>query len=74
MPAPSAAVRWSARSAAQRLAELGALRDGVAAGEATDRLWFYLGNAAYFSLTEDNNWPLDKAEAWLYESLRTALL
>jgi hypothetical protein len=50
------------------------LRDGVAAGEATDRLWFYLGNAAYFSLTEDNNWPLDKAEAWLYESLRTALL
>jgi hypothetical protein len=37
-------------------------------------LWFYLGNAAYVSLTDDNGWSLDRAEAWLADSLQAALL
>jgi AcrR family transcriptional regulator len=69
-----ASLRGGLARAAQRLAELGALAEGIDTTEATDRLWFYLGNGAYFTLTGDNRWPLDKAEAWLRESLRTALL
>lgn len=59
---------------ARRLAELGALREGTGVEEAADTLWFYLGNGAYFTLTDDNGWPLDKVEAWLYNALHTALL
>jgi len=59
---------------ADRLSELGALRAGMDAGEATDVLWFYLSNAAYFSLTDDNGWSLDRAETWLADSLQPALL
>jgi AcrR family transcriptional regulator len=69
-----AALRGGLQRAAKRLAELGALRPGIDESGAADRLWFYLGNAAYFALTDDNHWPLDKAEQWLYESLRAALL
>ena len=58
---------------AEKLSELGALREGIDTSEAVDILWFHLGNAAYFTLTEDNHWSLDKAENWLYESLRRAL-
>jgi AcrR family transcriptional regulator len=68
-----ASLRIGLNLTAQRLAELGALRDQIDAGSATDTLWFYLGNRAYFTLTDDNHWSLDKAEAWLLESLRTAL-
>ncbi len=69
-----ASLRAGLNLTAQRLAELGALRDRVDVESATDTLWFYLGNRAYFTLTDDNHWSLDKAEAWLLESLRTALL
>ena len=67
-------LRGALARTARRLADLGALRDGIDVAAATDRLWFYLDNSAYFTLTDDNGWPLDKAEAWLYESLRAALL
>jgi len=60
--------------AAARLAELGALRAELDAQKATDLLWFYLNNSAYFSLIDDNGWTLDQAEAWLGDSLRRALL
>lgn len=60
------------RYVAQRLADLGALTGTV--DDAVDVLWFHLGNAAYFTLTEDNGWSLDRAESWLFESLRRALL
>jgi AcrR family transcriptional regulator len=69
-----ASLRTGLHLTAQRLADLKALRDGVDAESATDTLWFYLSNGAYFTLTDDNHWSLDKAEKWLLESLRTAIL
>jgi AcrR family transcriptional regulator len=69
-----ASLRAGLNLTARRLAELNALRDGVDVESATDTLWFYLSNGAYFALTGDNHWSLDKAEVWLLESLRTALL
>lgn len=69
-----ASLRDGLTRTARRLAELGALRAGIDVPEATATLWFYLNNSAYFTVTDDNGWPLDKAEQWLRESLRTALL
>ncbi|WP_405499242.1 TetR/AcrR family transcriptional regulator [Streptomyces niveus] len=69
-----ASLRDGLARTAQRLAELGALRNEIDVREAADTLWFYLGNGAYFTLTDDNDWPLNKAEQWLHTSLRTALL
>ena len=69
-----ASLRGGLNRAARRLSELDSLRDGIDVRQATDTLWFYLGNNAYFTLTDDNEWSLDKAEQWLHESLRTALL
>jgi AcrR family transcriptional regulator len=62
-----------ARTAA-RLDALGRLRADVDVDHATDVLWFHLGNSAYFTLTLDNGWSLDRAEGWLLDSLRRALL
>jgi AcrR family transcriptional regulator len=58
---------------AQRLSELGALREGIETEDAVEILWFFLSNSAYFTLVDDNEWSLDKAQAWLRENLRTAL-
>ena len=58
--------------AARRLESLGALR--ITVDEATDVLYFYLGNASYVTLTGDNGWSLDHAERWLLSALRKALL
>ena len=58
---------------AQRLSDLGALREGIETEDAVDLLWFFLGNSAYFTLVDDNEWSLDKAQAWLLENLRKAL-
>jgi AcrR family transcriptional regulator len=60
--------------AAQRLADLGALRDGLGAREATDILWFYFGFAGLDTLINDNGWDHDRAETWLAEQARKALL
>ena len=60
--------------AAQRLAELGALRDGLGAREATDILWFYFGFAGLDTLINDNGWDYDRAETWLTQQARGALL
>ena len=54
--------------AAQRFADLGALRDGLTAEEASDILWFYFGYAGYFTLVDDNGWSYSKAEEWLREA------
>jgi AcrR family transcriptional regulator len=67
-----ASQRASLASAARRLESLGALRMGVP--EATDVLFYYLGNASYFTLTGDNGWTLECAERWLLEAVRRALL
>lgn len=60
--------------AARRLADLGALRDGIDADEALDILWFYLGYAGFFTLVDDNKWSYTKAEEWLCAAVRQALL
>ncbi|WP_033337784.1 TetR/AcrR family transcriptional regulator [Catenuloplanes japonicus] len=64
--------RAALTSAARRLETLGALRVDVR--EATDVLFYYLGNASYFTLTGDNGWSLEDAERWLLGALRRALL
>ncbi len=68
-----ASLRTGLELTARRLAELNALRDGIDVEAATDTLWFYLCNGAYFTLTDANHWSLDRAEEWLFEALRTAL-
>ncbi len=67
-------LRSGLRLAAERLAALGALRDGLDAAEAADVLWLYLCNAAYFVRGDDLGWPLDKSEAWLNAVLPRELL
>jgi AcrR family transcriptional regulator len=69
-----AGLRNGMRLTAERLAALGALRDGVDAAEAADILWLHLCNAAYFIRTDDLGWSLDKSEAWLNAVLPRELL
>lgn len=59
---------------AHRLADLGALREDVNPDDARDILWFYLGYAGFFTLVDDNGWSYEKAEKWLYNTVRDALL
>jgi AcrR family transcriptional regulator len=59
---------------AGRLADLGALREGMNADEATDILWFYLGYAGFFSLVDDNGWSYARAEKWLCAAVSQTLL
>jgi AcrR family transcriptional regulator len=59
---------------ADRLAEIGALREGVEVGTAVDVLWFYFGYHSYFTLVDDNKWSLTTAEDWLLGQARAALL
>jgi AcrR family transcriptional regulator len=67
-------LRGGLRLTAGRLAAMGALRDGLDAAQATDILWIYLCNAAYFIRTDDLGWPLEKSEAWLNAVLPRELL
>ncbi|WNV86373.1 TetR/AcrR family transcriptional regulator [Umezawaea sp. Da 62-37] len=60
--------------AAQRLADMGALRDDVDVPRATDLFWLHLCNTAYFVRTDDLGWSLDESETWLAEALPRALL
>ena len=62
------------RLTAQRLDELGALREGLTVARATDILWLNLCNAAYFIRTDDLGWSLDASEEWLNETLPPLLL
>jgi AcrR family transcriptional regulator len=59
---------------AKRLADLGALREGMSAKDATDLIWFYLGYAGFFTLVDDNRWSYAKAEQWLSASVEQAVL
>jgi hypothetical protein len=54
--------------------DLGALRPGIGAAEATDALWFYFGQNAWCSLVGERGWTFDRAEEWLRESARRDLL
>ncbi|HUN33613.1 MAG TPA: TetR family transcriptional regulator [Trebonia sp.] len=59
---------------AQRLADVRALKPDVSVATATDILWFYFGYSSYFTLTDENGWPLAKAEQWLLAQASSALL
>jgi AcrR family transcriptional regulator len=59
---------------AQRLANIGALKPDVGVPAATDILWFYFGYSSYFTLTNENGWPLTEAEKWLVTQASSALL
>jgi AcrR family transcriptional regulator len=59
---------------AARLAELGALKSGLGEQEALDILWFYFGGAGLETLVQENRWCYDRAESWLVEQARGALL
>jgi AcrR family transcriptional regulator len=58
---------------AERLRTVGGLHPDMTVAQATDRLWFYLGYAGYFTLVDDNGWTFDQAERWLVEQLSAAL-
>ncbi|MGH3211684.1 MAG: hypothetical protein ACRDNO_28390, partial [Trebonia sp.] len=57
-----------------RLADLGALRDGLDVTKATDMLWLYFGYAGLFAMHDDNGWSWDKAEVWLADQAIHAVL
>ncbi len=58
----------------QRLVSLKAVRRGIDANQAVDVLWFYFGYSGLFTLVDDNGWPYDRAEKWLRDEARRALL
>jgi CRP-like cAMP-binding protein len=58
---------------AERLHDLGRLRDGMTAHRASNVLWFYFGYGGFFTLI-DIGWTFDEAEEWLREQSATALL
>jgi AcrR family transcriptional regulator len=59
---------------AQRLADLGALHEGLDVNQAVDVLWFYFGYSALFTLHDENGWSYERAEQWLCDEARRALL
>lgn len=59
---------------AERIGELGGLRDGVDVSLAIDALWFYFGYSSYFTLHDDVGWTYERAEHWLAEQASRELL
>jgi AcrR family transcriptional regulator len=59
---------------AQRLADLGALRDRLDVKQAVDVFWFYFGYCGLLTLHNDNGWSYERAEQWLCEQASRALL
>ena len=59
---------------AQRLAKLGALRDGVDVTQASDILWFYFGYSALSTLRDEIGWTYERAELWLASQAKRDLL
>ncbi|HEX4010664.1 MAG TPA: helix-turn-helix domain-containing protein [Solirubrobacteraceae bacterium] len=59
---------------AGRLAELGALPDGVDTGRAADILWFYSGYGAFITLHDELCWTEEQAEQWLADQAIHALV
>ncbi len=59
---------------ADRLEKLGALRQGVAAGEAADVIALLTDAESYSTLVGTYHWTFDRAETWITETLRATLL
>lgn len=56
------------------LEEHGVLRDGLAPGEATDIIWAMTGYDVYRALVGERQWPPERYETWLADTLAAALL
>jgi AcrR family transcriptional regulator len=59
--------------AGRRLEHLGRLHAGVAADEAADILWFYLGFGRW-KVLRDRGWSAERVRSWLGAQLAAALL
>jgi AcrR family transcriptional regulator len=59
---------------AQRLMDLGALREELDLNEAVDVFWFYFGYSGLFTLHDENGWSYERAEHWLCREASLALL
>lgn len=66
--------RDALRTTADRIAALGALREGLDVAAATDVLWYYLGLSSWRVLVRENGWDWDTAERWLRDRTVAALL
>jgi hypothetical protein len=66
--------RDGVNSAAERLADLGALRPGIDLGRARDVLWFYFGYGSYLVLHDQTGWSYEQAERWLADQAARELL
>lgn len=66
--------REGTRRIALRLAEMGALRPGLAPERAGDIIGVMTWADTFRNLTRDYGWTFDACEAWLTESLTTLLL
>jgi AcrR family transcriptional regulator len=71
---PTVSYRNAVNEVAQRLADLGALRDGVDVAQAGDILWFYFGYGALSMLHDEIGWTYDRAELWLASQAKRDLL
>ena len=58
----------------EHLANLGSLRPDLTPRDAADICWFYFGYWGYYTLHNENGWPYERAEAWLYDMATAALL
>ena len=74
LQAATADCRQGFAPVAQRLSELGALRESMDAKQAVDLFWFYFGYAGFSTLHDENGWSYDRAEQWLAEEASRALL
>jgi AcrR family transcriptional regulator len=59
---------------ADRLVALDALRPELDHALAVDLLWFFLGQRAWFLLIGERGWSFDRAQEWMADSARQALL
>jgi AcrR family transcriptional regulator len=59
---------------AERLADMGALRDGADTAYATDVLWLYFGYGSIATLRHENAWPYDRIRDWLAAQAARELL
>jgi len=71
---PTESYRAAIGEIAQRLAKLGALRDGVDVTQASDILWFYFGYSALSTLRDEIGWTYERAELWLANQAKRDLL
>ncbi|WP_425310591.1 helix-turn-helix domain-containing protein [Ammonicoccus fulvus] len=66
--------RQALASLVQRLAGMGALRDGLSEQHATDRAWLLTGLQTYFDATERCAWTPEAYAEWLGDTLAQQIL